>query len=410
MSNLYFAYGSNLNLEDLHQYENNYRNKNNMTNMDRYTEIIDKIGGDEYVKVVQSIQNLKSYTESEISDNTKISIKSIQKILYDLLGKNLVFGNRVVDKSGGVYVYHWTLNVDAAKTMFFCGSDSCKAVDFSVALDSIYICKKCGKGLYKTEKTFAQSVEVQNGIYFLPDYQLEFSVWSSSRDGGVLNVNPNIGHAVAGKIYEINDWTLLDTKEGFPGFYKKIDVDVISESGKIIKAVTYVINENKRDSFQCPNPKYVQIVSKGYENFKISEKYPWALDNLIKASENANPKMIDNVFFYGTLRKGESRESITNKISKDMKEIYINAKMYDVGPYPAITLENGLVVGELHTVNNAESILRLDGVEGFNGYDTESLYLRVLQNHQGTPFWTYVWNDKTDNLEEIPTGDWKNKR
>ena len=93
-----------------------------------------------------------------------------------------------------------------------------------------------------------------------------------------------------------------------------------------------------------------------------------------------------------------------------MKEIYINAKMYDVVPYPAITLENGLVVGELHTINNAESILKLDGVEGFNGYDTESLYLRVLQNHQGTPFWTYVWNGKTDNLEEIPTGDWKNKR
>lgn len=202
---------------------------------------------------------------------------------------------------------------------------------------------------HNIEKTFVDSINIHDRIYFLPDYELEFSVWSSSRNGGVLNVNPNIGHAVAGKIYEINDWALFDGKEGFPGFYEKINIDVISESGQIVKAVTYMVNENKRNSFQCPNSKYVQIVAKGYNDFGMVQKYPWALDNLIRASENISPKMIDSVFVYGTLRKGESREFIMNDISEFVKEIRINAKMYDVGLYPAITLEGGQVTGELHT-------------------------------------------------------------
>lgn len=370
MTGLYFAYGSNLNLEDLRQYEgkSNVKNKNNA-----YLDTIRKAGGNEYVQIAESIIS-KEYTELEISTMIKLEIRKVQKILYDLSGKNLIQGQRVA--KDGKFVYYWRADTD-------------------------YNIESSDTG------TFADKIKVLDGIYFLPDYELEFSVYSPTRRGGVLNVTPVIGHAVAGKLYEIDDWSLLDKKEGAPNFYKKIPIKVISESGQIIPAQTYVVNEIMRDGFQRPNPEYVSIIAKGYSDFEISKKYLWVLENLIKASENSNPKMIDRVFVYGTLRKGESRNEIMSEISTGMKDTTINAKMYDVGSFPAIILKEGQVFGELHTIRNSESIKTLDRIEGFAGYERKSLYLRILLHSKGDVFWTYVWNGNTDDLKEISSGDWK---
>ena len=261
------------------------------------------------------------------------------------------------------------------------------------------------------KKSFVDSINILDEIFFLPDYQLQFSVYSKGREGGVLDVTPKIGHVVAGKLFEVDNWDLLDLKEGSPNFYKQIPITVIDENGKTFDAFTYVVNSKNKKEYVKPNQNYVKVVSEGYKEFGILDKFPWANENLIFASENKKCKMIDSMFVYGTLRKQECREQIMNKISLDSKNITINAKMYDIGAFPAITLEEGIVYGEIHKIKEeSNSFETLDCVEGFTKYDESSLYHRILINSSQGICWTYVWNDTTENYKIIQSGNWRTRQ
>ena len=280
------------------------------------------------------------------------------------------------------------------------------------------------KNFPNREKLFEDTTNILDGIFFLPDYQLQFPVKSTRRKGGVLDMTPKLGHAVAGKLFEVEDWDLLDAKEGAPNFYKKIPITVIDENGKTFDAFTYVVSSKSKVEYVKPHQDYVRTVSDGYEEFGISQNFPWAHDNLISASENRECKMIDSMFVYGTLRKQEFREHVMNEISLDSKDITIKAKMFDIGAFPAITLEDGTVHGELHKIKeNPNSIVTLDGIEGFENdiegfkkeiegfkkYGKSSMYLRVLINSGEGICWTYVWNDTTENYKTIQSGNWKER-
>ena len=114
-----------------------------------------------------------------------------------------------------------------------------------------------------------------------------------------------------------------------------------------------------------------------------------------------------------------------DEISRESKDIAIRAKMYDIGAFPAITLEDGTVNGELHRIKeNPDSIETLDGIEGFENdvdgiikaqneefkkYGKSSMYLRVLINSSEVICWTYVWNYTTENYKIIQSGNWKER-
>jgi gamma-glutamylcyclotransferase (GGCT)/AIG2-like uncharacterized protein YtfP len=258
------------------------------------------------------------------------------------------------------------------------------------------------------EKSFEETANILDGIFFLPDYQLQFTYKSIKREGGVLDVVPKLGHAVAGKLFEVEDWNLLDAKEGAPYVYEKIEITVIDENGKTFDAFTYVVTSKNKVEYVKPNQKYVGIVSDGYEEFGISQKYPWAHGNLTSASKDLECKMIDSMFVYGTLRKQECREHEMRKISLESKDIAIRATMYDIGAFPAITLEDGTVHGEIHRIKpEPHSFDTVDCIENFNGYDESSLYRRILINSSEGMCWTYVWNDTVENYKTISSGDWK---
>ena len=258
------------------------------------------------------------------------------------------------------------------------------------------------------KKSFVDSINISDGIFFLPDYQLQFPVYSKGREGGVVDVTPNVGHVVAGKLFQVDDWNLLDMKEGSPNFYKRISITVIDENGKTFDAFTYVVSSKNKTDYVKPNQNYVKIVSEGYKEFGISEKFPWAYENLISASENEECEMIDSMFVYGTLRKQECREKIMNEISHYWKNTSIKAKMYDIGAFPAIVLVEGIVYGEIHKIKKEpNSFHMLDLVEGFTEYGKSSLYHRILINSSQGVCWTYVWNGTTENYKEIQSGNWR---
>ena len=260
------------------------------------------------------------------------------------------------------------------------------------------------------EKSFEETANILDGIFFLPDYQLQFTYKSTRREGGVLDVVPKLGHAVAGKLFEVEDWNLLDAKEGAPYVYEKIEITVIDENGKTFDAFTYAVTSKNKVEYVKPNQKYVGIVSDGYEEFGISQKSPWAHGNLISASKDQECKMIDSMFVYGTLRKQECREHEMRKISLKSKDISIRAKMYDIGAFPAIAMGDGTVHGEIHKIKAEQhSFDVLDCIENFNRYDESSLYHRILINSSEGMCWTYVWNGSTENYKTIQSGDWKNR-
>ena len=55
------------------------------------------------------------------------------------------------------------------------------------------------------------------GLLF-PDLELIFDNYSMGRRGGALNLQPRIGQAVAGVLFEVfaSGWEVLDRKEGAP--------------------------------------------------------------------------------------------------------------------------------------------------------------------------------------------------
>ena len=258
------------------------------------------------------------------------------------------------------------------------------------------------------EKSFEDTTNILDGFFFLPDYQLQFTYQSIKREGGVLDVVPKLGHAVAGKLFEVKDWNLLDAKEGAPSVYEKIEITVIDENGKTFDAFTYVVTSKNKVEYVKPNQKYVGIVSDGYEEFGISQKFPWAHGNLISASKDQECKMIDSMFVYGTLRKQEFRERVMDEISRESKDIAIRAKMYDIGAFPAIVLDEGIVYGEIHKIKKEpNSFHMLDLVEGFTEYGKSALYHRILINSSQGVCWTYVWNGTTENYKVIQSGNWR---
>ena len=87
----------------------------------------------------------------------------------------------------------------------------------------------------------SDEMQVEPGIFFLPDYELDFHYKSGSRGGGALDVVERPGHVVAGKLFKVtgDGWKSLDYKEGSPKYYERKQVEVLSENGEQRTAITY---------------------------------------------------------------------------------------------------------------------------------------------------------------------------
>ena len=89
----------------------------------------------------------------------------------------------------------------------------------------------------------SNEMQVEPGIFFLPDHELDFHYYSGSRGGGALDVIKLRGHAVAGKLFKVtgDGWKSLDYKEGSPKYYERKQVEVLSENGEPGQGNWYLI-------------------------------------------------------------------------------------------------------------------------------------------------------------------------
>ena len=261
------------------------------------------------------------------------------------------------------------------------------------------------------------SLKVEPGTFFLPDYELDFHYYSGGRDGGALDVVKLRGHAVAGKLFKVSDdgWDSLDAKEGHPTFYERKKVEVLSENGELRTAITYVVVPDKiRENHVPPAPGYIEIVERAYDCYGITKSHPWAKEQLRASGKGRVTKSaVNHLFIYGTLRDGEERSGILSEFSsKVYKDCKIRGRLIDLsGGYPGLISGDGSVVGEIHHTPKIQNALkRLDMIEGFKGYGEDgSLFHRVLTYSNNIPCWAYVYARSPDDGQVIESGDWSKR-
>ncbi len=79
-------------------------------------------------------------------------------------------------------------------------------------------------------------------IASLHNYKLVFVGWSRQWRGGLVSIRRFSGERVPGAIYEVSDRDLkrLDSYQGYPNNYTRLNVTVFDEDGEPIKAITYI--------------------------------------------------------------------------------------------------------------------------------------------------------------------------
>ena len=265
----------------------------------------------------------------------------------------------------------------------------------------------------------SDEMQVEPGIFFLPDYELEFHYYSGGREGGALDVVERPGHVVAGKLFKVtgDGWKSLDKKEGSPNYYEPKQVEVLSENGEQRTAITYVVTQAKDEKKHVPPaPGYIEIVERAYDHYGITKSHPWAKEQLAASGKGKVTKSaVDHLFIYGTLRDGEERSGILSEFSsKVYNDCKIRGKLINLqgGRYPGLISGDGSVVGEIHHTPDIENTLKdkndgLDMIEGFNGYgEKDPLFRRILTYSNNIPCWTYVYAGSPDDGPVIESGDW----
>ncbi len=106
-------------------------------------------------------------------------------------------------------------------------------------------------------------------IASLHNYKLVFVGWSRQWRGGVVSIRPLRGERVLGAIYEVSDRDLkrLDSYQGHPSNYNRLNVTVFDEDGEPIKAITYIKSGQSEEA--QPSKEYSALIQQGYRDWGI---------------------------------------------------------------------------------------------------------------------------------------------
>ena len=246
---------------------------------------------------------------------------------------------------------------------------------------------------------------------FLPDYELKFHYYSGNREGGAADVVPSsVGNLVPGVLFELNSKTLelMDDKEGVKyNCYERKWVEVIKFDGSIVKALTYVVCQEKiQNNYVEPTSKYVNLIRNGLIKRGLPIEY---LEN----SLGTGISTLNYIFVYGTLMKQESRNGILEQYSAEfLGQNSITGKLLHLSNFPGmIHDDNSEISGELyHCQEIGECLSKLDWIEGFYGYNSnDSLFTRIITkvNDENNPKWAWTYKYNGESGKIIKSGDWR---
>jgi len=134
-------------------------------------KVADILGGEEAVKIVEILSQVKEITDEEIVAKSNIKLNTVRKILYRFYDHSIVALRRTRDKNTGWFIFHWRLQPDQidgfltnqkkhilAKLeirldyeknhdFYYCHSSGCNRLTFEEATEYVFRCPKCDKPL-----------------------------------------------------------------------------------------------------------------------------------------------------------------------------------------------------------------------------------------------------------------------
>ena len=125
-------------------------------------------------------------------------------------------------------------------------------------------------------------------------------------------------------------------------------------------------------------------------------------------------KIPNCVFVYGTLKRGQLRETAWPHAPSSVQAATIQATLYDLGPYPAITKGDDLVRGEVWCFQREhldDTLRALDAIEGYQQGPIDLYVRRVVEctvaNSEQVSAFAYFYASPADLTDQnrIPTGD-----
>lgn len=198
---------------------------------------------------------------------------------------------------------------------------------------------------------------------FLPGFSINYSHYSVTREGGAANLFENELELCGtyGVLFKVDNdcLELLNKKEGHPNHYRKTNVEVITENGNKVEAITYISSKYDGKTYFQPSEKYHNLIHSG-----LSKRHMPTIDieYALKDDENSN---VGFIIAYGTLKKGHQRESIMP--GEFVSNGEIKGELYDLGPYPGLLDGEGQVLCEVYFSSNLiHDISFLDQIEGTN--------------------------------------------
>jgi len=234
------------------------------------------------------------------------------------------------------------------------------------------------------------------------DAELVFDRYAASRRGGALNLRARPGQAAEGVVFRANAMALtaLDRKEGAPIAYQRTERHAVLPDGSVTEVMTYVAGSQ---GFHAPHADYVAVVRRGQVVHDISHGM------LEQAARGEMPELsIRHLFVYGTLMQGEANAHHLAGIPRAAG--LVRAALHDCGAYPALSLGEGEVEGEVVELP-LERLAGMDALEGSApGGAPGGMYRRTVlpvQTKAGmVRAYAYVMDD-AGHLPRIATGNWK---
>ena len=114
------------------------------------------------------------------------------------------------------------------------------------------------------------------------------------------------------------------------------------------------------------------------------------------------------IFVYGTLQRGEERSNRWPHAPVCVERATIRGQLRDLGPYPALIDGDGIVLGELWTLDAThfdETIRVLDEIECFGNEDVDLYVRRVVEctttDGESKRAYTYYFGDP-DAVKNVP--------
>lgn len=251
-------------------------------------------------------------------------------------------------------------------------------------------------------------VEAVLGPAWLPDHQLAFHYRSKARGGGALDIQAQLGKAVAGALCEIRPdaWPLLDRKEGRGRNYERCTLQVIDHHGALRQAVSYkVLSARRESSFVTPAPGYAELAEAGLKALKMPTS------GLHAAASNHPTTLPRWLFVYGSLRAGASNHWRLKTQAK-LEAARCPGQLRSLGRYPGLIpgAPDEWVLGEVLETPAPGLLKELDDYEEFKGYEHRDCEFQrlicAIETSEGPDYaWVYVYKGE-DPGQAVPGGDW----